>query len=46
MATGAAEFIDSTTADVFIPEVWSMISLVAREPNLVFANLVDRRHET
>lgn len=46
MATGAAEFIDSTTADVFIPEVWSMISLVAREQNLVFANLVDRRHET
>lgn len=45
MATGTTEFIDSTTADVFIPEVWSMLALVAREQNLVFANLVDRRYE-
>jgi|2_EtaG_2_1085320.scaffolds.fasta_scaffold22774_2 hypothetical protein len=45
MATGATEFIDSTTADVFIPEVWSQLALVARESNLVMANLVDRRYE-
>ena len=45
MATGATEFIDSTTADVFIPELWSSLALVAREENLVFANLVDRRYE-
>ena len=45
MATGATEFIDSTTADVFVPEVWSLMSLVSREANLVFANLVDRRFE-
>jgi hypothetical protein len=45
MATGATEFIDSTTADVFIPEVWSLLALAAREANLVFANLADRRYE-
>lgn len=45
MATGASEFVDSTTADVFIEELWSMLALVAREANLVFANLVDRRFE-
>ena len=46
MATGATEFIDSTTADVFIPELWSAIAIVARENTLVFANLVDRRFES
>lgn len=45
MATGATEFIDSTTADVFIPEVWSKGAIVARENRLVFAMLVDRRFE-
>ena len=45
MATGAAEFIDNTTADVFIPELWSMEAIVARENQLVFANLVDRKFE-
>lgn len=45
MATGATEFIDSTTADVFIPEIWSALAIVAREARLVFANLVDRRYE-
>lgn len=39
------EFIDNTTADVFIPEIWSMLVLAAREANLVFANLVDRKYE-
>ena len=45
MATGATEFIDNTTADVFIPEIWSPLAIVAREQQLVFANLVDRRFE-
>ena len=44
MATGATEFIDSTTADVFIPEVWSPLAIVARESALVFAKLVDVRY--
>lgn len=45
MATGAAEFIDNTTADVFIPEVWSKKAIVARENALVFANLSNRVFE-
>jgi hypothetical protein len=45
VATGATEFIDNTTADVFIPELWSMEAIVARENQLVFANLVDRKFE-
>jgi N4-gp56 family major capsid protein len=45
VATGATEFIDNTTADVFIPELWSMEAIVERENQLVFANLVDRKFE-
>ena len=45
MATGATEFIDNFTADVFIPEIWSPLAIVAREEQLVFAKLVDRRFE-
>ena len=45
MATGATEFIDNTTADVFIPEIWSPLAIGAREQQLVFAKLVDRRFE-
>lgn len=45
MATGATEFIDNTTADVFIPELWSMEAIVARESQLVYARLVDRKFE-
>ena len=45
MATGATEFIDNTTADVFIPEIWSPLAIVAREQQLVFAKLVDRKFE-
>jgi N4-gp56 family major capsid protein len=41
MATGSAEFVDNTTADIFIPEHWSSLAIVAREQNLVFAKLVD-----
>jgi hypothetical protein len=45
MATGAAEFIDVVTADVFIPEIWSKYAVIARESKCVFAGLVDRRFE-
>lgn len=44
-ATGSTEFIDRTTADVFIPEIWSGLALVERESKLVFGNLFDRRLE-
>ena len=44
-AAGATEFIDRTTADVFIPEVWSLSSLVEREGTTVFGGLVDRSLE-
>jgi N4-gp56 family major capsid protein len=45
MATGATEFVDNTTADVFIPELWSNEAIVTREARLVFANLVNRKYE-
>lgn len=45
MATGATEFVDVTTADAFIPEIWSAGAIVAREAELVFAKLVDRKYE-
>lgn len=41
MPTGATEFVDSTTADVFIPELWSSGAIVAREQKLMFARFVD-----
>ncbi len=45
-ATAAAtEFIDSTTADAFIPHIWSQMVIAQREANLVIANLVDRKYE-
>ena len=43
--TGATEFIDRTTADVFIPEMWSGLAVIERENTLVFGGLVDRRLE-
>ena len=43
-ATGNA-FIDNSSADVFIPEIWSPLAIVAREAQLVFAKLVDRKFE-
>ena len=45
MATGATEFIDRTSADVYIPEVWSHGAIVARENALVYSNLVNRGYE-
>ena len=35
-------FITRSTADVFIPEIWSMSSLIERESALVFGPLFDR----
>lgn len=46
MATGSTEFVDNTTADVFIPEVWANEAIVAREQRLVFAGLVNRGYES
>jgi N4-gp56 family major capsid protein len=45
MAAGATEFVDITTADVFVPEIWSQEAVVARENRLVFARLVNRVFE-
>ena len=45
MATGATEFIDHTTADAFIPEIWSREAIIARENALVYAKLVNRGFE-
>ncbi len=45
MTTGATEFVDNTTADVFIPEKWSALAIVAREQKLLLAGLIDRRYE-
>ena len=45
MATGATEFMDKTTQDYYIAEMWSPVVLEAYEANLLFANLVDRRFD-
>ncbi len=45
MATGVTEYIDVTTADVYLEEIWSKKVTVAREQNLVFAKNVDRKFE-
>jgi hypothetical protein len=45
LATGTAELIDATTADVFIPEHWSAEAVVAREDALVFAGVSNRVFE-
>ena len=41
----ATDFIDNTSAQNFIPELWSQLSIVSREDALVMAPLVDRRFE-
>lgn len=43
MATGTTAFISNVTADVFIPEIWAMEAIVAREQRLVFAPHVNHR---
>jgi hypothetical protein len=45
VATGATEFIDNTTADAAIPEIWSKKAIVARENCLVLADRFDRQYE-
>ncbi len=45
MTTGTTEFIDATTAAIFIPVLWSREAIIAREQALVFANLVNRVFE-
>lgn len=46
MATGATEFIDNTTLDAGIPEMWSKKAIVAREQCLVLADQFDRQFES
>ncbi len=41
----STEFIDITTADVFLGEIWSKYATIAREANLVFGKLVNRQFE-
>ncbi|MBW2672500.1 MAG: hypothetical protein JRD89_03670 [Deltaproteobacteria bacterium] len=45
MATGTSEYLDNTSQDYFIPEVWSPIILDSREANLLFAQFCDTRYE-
>lgn len=45
MATGTTEFIDITTADTFLEEVWSKKASVERQKKLVFGANVDRSGE-
>ncbi len=45
MTQGTTDFIDITSADVYLLEVWSKMASVAREKKLVFAANVDRRQE-
>lgn len=46
MAVGATEYIDATTAAVFIPVIWSKQAIIAREAALMMANWVNRVFET
>ena len=49
MATGTTQFLTvgtgSTDVDNFVPELWAGPAIVAREQNLVYARLVDRKFE-
>ena len=46
MATGATEFIDVTTADVFLEEKWSKTATIARDAELAFMKYgCDRQFE-
>lgn len=42
----ATDFIDNTSADVFIPEMWSSYAVVATENATVLANFVCRKYES
>lgn len=45
-ASGATEFVDATTADEYIDEIWSKYIIRAREQKLVFARLATRKYES
>jgi len=45
MATGATTFMDNTTQDEYIPEIWSPYVLEERENNLLYATLCDTKYE-
>lgn len=45
-ASGATEFVDVTTADEYIDEIWSKYIIRAREQKLVFARLCTRKYES
>lgn len=45
MTTGSTEFIDLTSADIYLEEKWSKTCTVEREQHLVFATQVDRQFE-
>lgn len=45
MATGTTEYVDVTTAAVFIPIIWSREAIIAREQALNFAPRVNRVFE-
>jgi len=44
-ASGATEFVDVTTADQYIDEIWSKYIIRAREQKLVFGRLATRKYE-
>jgi hypothetical protein len=46
MATGSTEFIDLSTADPFLQEVWSNMASVERDAKYIFATNVDRSGES
>jgi hypothetical protein len=45
MAEGATAFMDNTTQDIYIPEIWSPKILEARENNLLMASLCDTTYK-
>ena len=45
MASGATEFVDATTATVYIPALWSKYVIRAREQALCFSRLFTHKYE-
>ena len=46
MATGATEFIDLTTVDIYLEEKWSKFVTAARDENKVFAQHVNTEYKS
>jgi hypothetical protein len=44
-ASGASEFVDATTADQYIDEIWSKYIIRAREQRLCFARIATRKYQ-